>query len=76
MSGPGPRRPATEEEPPEPCLLPDCGQPSVRHLALAEARRAFPQLPEKGRRAPLCREHYKSWKKETKTSRKLDRLAW
>ncbi len=64
------------EEPAETCVVPGCGAPAVRHLALSEARRAFPKLPEKGRRAPLCRDHYREWKKETKESRKLDRLGW
>ncbi len=68
-------RPRVEQEP-EPCLVPRCGSPSVRHLALSEARKGFPDLPEKGRRAPLCREHYRAWKKATRDSRKLDRLAW
>ena len=65
-----------EEEAPEPCLVPGCGAPSVRHLALAEARRAFSDLPVKGRRAPLCREHYRAWKKATREARALDRLGW
>ncbi len=60
---------------PEPCLVAGCGEPSVRHLSLAEARRAFPDLPEEGRRAPLCRAHYKAWKKSTKEARALDRLG-
>jgi hypothetical protein len=60
----------------EPCLVPGCGALSVRRLSLAEARKAFPQLPEKGRRAPLCRDHYREWKKSTKAARKLDRLGW
>jgi hypothetical protein len=60
----------------EPCLVPGCGAESVRRLTLAEARKAFPQLPEKGRRAPLCRDHYREWKKSTKAARKLDRLGW
>ncbi len=60
----------------EPCVVPGCGAVSVRHLALAEARKAFPDLPEKGRRAPLCRDHYRAWKKATKESRALDRLGW
>ncbi len=72
---PAPRGPRHGEEPPEPCLIPDCGEPSVRHLSLTEARKAFDQLPEEGRRAPLCRTHYKAWKKATKESRTLDRLA-
>ena len=68
--------PADPPEDAEPCLVPGCGAPSVRHLALAEARKAFDHLPDKGRRAPLCRDHYRAWKKATKEARKLDRLAW
>jgi hypothetical protein len=64
------------EAPEDPCLVSGCGAPSVRHLALTEARKAFPDLPEKGRRAPLCRDHYRAWKKSTKEARKLDRLGW
>jgi hypothetical protein len=60
----------------EPCLVPGCGAESVRRLTLTEARKGFPQLPEKGRRAPLCRDHYREWKKTTKATRKLDRLGW
>ncbi|HXW67654.1 MAG TPA: hypothetical protein VEL82_07260 [Thermoplasmata archaeon] len=59
----------------EPCLVPGCGAPSVRRLALTEARKAFAQLPERGRRAPLCRDHYREWKKTTKAARRLDRLG-
>ncbi|HTP55292.1 MAG TPA: hypothetical protein VML53_01320 [Thermoplasmata archaeon] len=62
-------------EAPEPCLVAGCGAPSVRHLALAEARRGLPDLPEQGRRAPLCRDHYRQWKKATKDARTLDRLG-
>jgi thymidine kinase len=64
------------EEGAEPCAIPDCGAPSSRNLTLTEAKKAFPQLGDKGRRAPLCRAHYKEWKKSTKEARKLDRLAW
>ncbi len=60
----------------EPCLVPGCGAESIRRLALSEARKAFPNLPEKGRRAPLCREHYRAWKKTTKQQRALDRITW
>ncbi len=68
--------PDEEPEGPEPCLVGGCGAPSARRLTLVEARRAFPDLPEKGRRAPLCRDHYRAWKKATKEARKLDRLGW
>jgi hypothetical protein len=67
--------PPTEPEAPEGCLVPGCTEEALRHLTLTEARRAFNNLPEKGRRAPLCRDHYRQWKKATKESRKLERLG-
>lgn len=67
-------RPPSEEA--EPCAVRGCGAPSVRHLSLPEAKKAFTDLPDKGRRAPLCRDHYREWKKATKAARKLDRLGW
>ncbi len=75
MSAPS-RSAPREEDDEEPCLVRGCGAPSVRRLSLAEARKAFPDLPERGRRAPLCRDHYREWKKSTKNARKLDRLGW
>ena len=57
------------------CIVPGCGADAVRHLALTEARRAFDDLPERGRRAPLCRLHYRAWKKATREQRRLDRLG-
>lgn len=72
--GPSPRRRGAAEE--ENCLMPGCASLAVRHLALAEARRGLSALPEKGRRAPLCREHYKAWKKATREERELSRLGW
>ncbi|NNN17508.1 MAG: hypothetical protein HKL79_04030 [Thermoplasmata archaeon] len=58
------------------CAVPGCGGEAERSLALTEARKAFPQLPEKGRRASLCKAHYKEWKKATKEARTLARLDW
>jgi len=68
--------PDAESPDEEPCLVPGCGAPSVRRLSLVEARKVFDRLPEKGRRAPLCRDHYREWKKATKSARQLDRLGW
>jgi hypothetical protein len=69
-----PARPTTEED--VPCAIPGCGGPSVRSLARSEVRKAFPKLSEEGRRAALCKDHYKQWKKATKEERELERLAW
>jgi hypothetical protein len=74
MSTPTPRTRRTAEI--EKCLVSGCTEEAVRHLSLAEARRGLSSLPESGRRAPLCRTHYKEWKKATKESRSLDRLSW
>jgi hypothetical protein len=51
-----------------------------------EAARSFPAVrvteaglslaDEKARRAGLCRDHYKKFKKATKEDRELERLAW
>ena len=64
------------DEPEEPCLVPGCGAPAARRLSLAEARKAFSNLPDRGRRAPLCRDHYREWKKATKKARALERATW
>ncbi len=59
------------------CAIPGCGGPAVRSLARSEVRKAFPELSEGGgRRAFLCKDHYKRWKKATKEARTLERLAW
>jgi hypothetical protein len=68
-----PRRGAEAEAP---CCISGCTETSVRSLARAEARKAYPDLSEDGRRAPLCRAHYKQYKKATKEARTLDRLGW
>ncbi len=69
-------RPESPEATRETCAVSGCDGEVARNLSLAEARKVFGSLPEKGRRAPLCRAHYKEWKKRTKESRKLDRLTW
>ena len=64
------------EDAPDTCLVPGCGAEAVRHLSLADAKKAFPDIGDKGRRAPLCRDHYREWKKATKKARELERATW
>jgi hypothetical protein len=59
-----------------PCVVPGCGDVGARSIARTEIRKVFPEVEEKGRRGPLCREHYRAWKKATREARKLDRLTW
>ncbi|MCI4350199.1 MAG: hypothetical protein L3K15_01620 [Thermoplasmata archaeon] len=58
------------------CVVPGCGAPGARSMARVEIRKVFPDVEEAGRRGPLCRDHYRTWKKATKDARKLDRLTW
>ena len=76
MSPGPPSRDAAEGPEADPCAVPGCGATAVRHLSLAAAKKVFTDLPDKGRRAPLCRDHYREWKKATKGARQLERLAW
>ncbi len=76
MSAPAERARSSRPRVPDRCVVPGCEEEVARHLALAEANRAFSNLPDSGRRAPLCRTHYKEWKKATRGERTLDRLAW
>lgn len=64
-----------EPEAEERCAVPGCAEPALRHLAAGEVRAVFADLPEAGRRAPLCREHYRVWKKATRDRRELARLG-
>lgn len=68
-----PDGPAADE--PAACAVPGCGAESIRSLARVEVRKVFADMSESGRRAPLCREHYRAWKKATKQARLYDRLG-
>ncbi|HZY70646.1 MAG TPA: hypothetical protein VFF67_06695 [Thermoplasmata archaeon] len=74
MSAGRPRETA-DDEAPAPCAVPGCGGEAIRSLARVEVRKIFPEVGESGRRAPLCREHYRAWKKATKQARLYDRLG-
>ena len=75
MSAPAERARRAAPRAAERCVVPGCEEEVVRHLALAEAKRAFTNLPDSGRRAPRCRTHYKAWKKATREERALERLG-
>ena len=66
------------EEEPEPCDVEGCGQPAARSLSAAKVKQVLPDLRigDVGRRAHLCRQHYKMFRKKTKEERELERAAW
>lgn len=75
MSGSSAPRHGGEADPGR-CDVAGCANPPVRSIARVEARKAFPQMSDAGRRASLCREHYKLYKKATRKAHELDRLDW
>lgn len=70
------RRHRPAEESAEGCSVPNCGEAVFRSLSRIEARKGLPLIPEGGRRAPVCRTHYREYKKATKEARTLSRLDW
>ncbi len=66
------------EEEPEKCDVPGCREPALRSLSTAKVQAALPELKvgDVGRRAHLCRAHYRMFRKKTKEERELDRAAW
>ena len=71
---------AGDEKPekPEVCAVSGCGQPAVRSLSAKKVKQVLPDLKigDVGRRAHLCRDHYRAFRKKTKEERELDRAAW
>jgi hypothetical protein len=66
----------TEE--PEVCAVLSCGQPAARSLSANKVKQVLPDLKfgDVGRRAHLCKTHYREFRKKTKEERELDRAAW
>lgn len=59
------------------CDIEGCSAESVRSISGKKVEKAGMNLsadPDKN--AHLCREHYKEFKKKTKSDRTLDRLGW
>ncbi len=64
--------------PEELCDVKDCKKPVKRSLSRKKVSKALPEISfkNKSKKAHLCKEHYKEYKKKTKKERELERLAW
>ncbi|MEM3341387.1 MAG: hypothetical protein QW728_01705 [Thermoplasmata archaeon] len=63
----------------EQCGIKDCTAEAVRSLPAKKVVEAMKEKEVKdkdAKRIHLCREHYRAFKKLTKTDRELDRLGW
>jgi hypothetical protein len=62
----------------EVCAVSGCGGEAARSLATKKVKEVLPDLALSGdaRRSHLCRDHYRQFRKKTKTERELERLGW
>ncbi len=57
------------------CSVKGCNNPAVRSIAAAKATSAGLNVGS-GRRAYLCKEHYREYKKKTKKEKKLEKWRY
>lgn len=58
------------------CVVVGCDEAAARSLAYGKVKEALDASLEEERRAYLCKDHYKEYKKATKVDRTLDRITW
>jgi len=58
------------------CNVSDCNNDGFRSLNTKKVEEAGLRVSVSGKKAALCKEHYKEWKKETKEDRSLDRARF
>ncbi|MCX6653081.1 MAG: hypothetical protein NT137_07005 [Methanomassiliicoccales archaeon] len=59
----------------ERCMVKDCGKEAERSVSGESAREAGLDVEEGTKRAHLCKDHYRQFKKATKQDRILDSLG-
>lgn len=67
-----------EEEKVELCDISGCNNESARSLSRKKVDSALSgvSFKKETKRVKVCKDHYKKYKKETKTDRKLESLGW
>jgi thymidine kinase len=58
------------------CNVVGCNAKAERSLSRTEMAGSGLSIGGEGRRAYLCHDHYKAWKKATKKSKSLERSRW
>ena len=60
------------------CAVNGCDEEAVKSIPKKKIDEVFglDNVTLKGRRAKLCKTHYKEYKKETKEDRTMERLGW
>ena len=58
------------------CNISGCDKDGVRSLNAKKIEEAGLRVSSNSKKAALCKEHYKEWKKETREDRSLDRARF
>ena len=58
------------------CDVSECDNDGIRSLNTKKIEEAGLRISTSNKKAALCKEHYKEWKKETKGDRSLDRARF
>lgn len=58
------------------CNVSGCSKKAVRSLSAAKARSAGLKIDSEERRAYVCKEHYKEYKKKTKKEKKIEQWRY
>jgi thymidine kinase len=58
------------------CSISGCGREAVRSLSAEKVRSAGLKVGSSERRAYLCKEHYKEYKKKTKKDKQLEKWRY
>lgn len=75
-SASGSRRKSKAAVDEEKCSVSGCGAEAVRSISFKKAESALSGLKGDGKRAHLCKAHYKEFKKKTKGERDAERWGW
>lgn len=58
------------------CDVDGCNNDGTRSLNSSKVENAGLRLKSSGKKAVLCKDHYKEWKKETKEDREIERARY
>ena len=58
------------------CDVDGCDEDGIRSLNTKKIEEAGLRISTNNKKAALCKEHYKEWKKETKSDRDLERARY
>ncbi len=58
------------------CSIDGCNTIAKRSVSMGRAKKVFSGFSEDSRRAHLCKEHYRKFRKGTKKDRLMERLDW